>query len=156
MNRPKKSKKLTEFGYSDVVPYDMLVTLWDEHLAGRRKWADSYFPPEDRVRLVRLVSHGEHLYHYVSYFFLMLVIFFTESTNKISNRSSTSQSCHQQRCPPNSGWTTQKKYGDVGDLFQMLVTFSNVGSEVMVTEFRSWWHWSDAGAMLVTKSVTNI
>ena len=27
--------------------------------AGRRKRADSYFPPEDRVRLVRLVSHGE-------------------------------------------------------------------------------------------------
>ena len=26
---------------------------------GRRKGADSYFPPEDRVRLVRLVSHGE-------------------------------------------------------------------------------------------------
>ena len=27
--------------------------------AGVRKGADSYFPPEDRVRLVRLVSHGE-------------------------------------------------------------------------------------------------
>ena len=26
---------------------------------GVRKGADSYFPPEDRVRLVRLVSHGE-------------------------------------------------------------------------------------------------
>ena len=28
-------------------------------LAGTQKRADSYFPPEDRVRLVRLVSHGE-------------------------------------------------------------------------------------------------
>ena len=27
--------------------------------AGTQKRADSYFPPEDRVRLVRLVSHGE-------------------------------------------------------------------------------------------------
>ena len=26
---------------------------------GAQKRADSYFPPEDRVRLVRLVSHGE-------------------------------------------------------------------------------------------------
>ena len=28
-------------------------------IAGVKKWADSYFPPEDRVRLVRLVSHEE-------------------------------------------------------------------------------------------------
>ena len=27
--------------------------------AGTQKRADSYFPQEDRVRLVRLVSHGE-------------------------------------------------------------------------------------------------
>ena len=27
-------------------------------VAGTQKGADSYFPPEDRVRLVRLVSHG--------------------------------------------------------------------------------------------------
>ena len=27
--------------------------------AGRRKGADSYFPQEERVRLVRLVSHWE-------------------------------------------------------------------------------------------------
>ena len=30
-----------------------------ENQAGTQKRADSYFPPEDRVRLVRLVSHGE-------------------------------------------------------------------------------------------------
>ena len=28
-------------------------------LGGAQKRADSYFPQEDRVRLVRLVSHGE-------------------------------------------------------------------------------------------------
>ena len=30
-----------------------------EKTGGRRKGAGSYFPPEDRVQLVRLVSHGE-------------------------------------------------------------------------------------------------
>ena len=28
-------------------------------MGGAQKRADSYFPPEDRVRLVRLVSHGK-------------------------------------------------------------------------------------------------
>ena len=36
-----------------------LVQDYDSKSGGVRKGADSYFPPEDRVRLVRLVSHGE-------------------------------------------------------------------------------------------------
>ena len=35
------------------------VTSVVKIMGGTRKWADSYFPPEDRVRLVRLVSHEE-------------------------------------------------------------------------------------------------
>ena len=31
----------------------------DKYFAGRKKRADLDSPPEDRVRLVRLVSHGE-------------------------------------------------------------------------------------------------
>ena len=42
--------------------YFLMMTVsrcrW-QNRAGVRKRADSYFPPEDRVRLVRLVSHGE-------------------------------------------------------------------------------------------------
>jgi len=38
------------------LPYSVEI---DKYFGGVRKGADSYFPPEDRVRLVRLVSHGE-------------------------------------------------------------------------------------------------
>ena len=38
---------------------DTVRIIIDPFTGGVRKGADSYFPPEDRVRLVRLVSHGE-------------------------------------------------------------------------------------------------
>ena len=46
-------------GYFQTYSGMDIGTTGIDYSAGVKKWADSYFPPEDRVRLVRLVSHGE-------------------------------------------------------------------------------------------------
>ena len=42
-----------------IITSESHVDLLMHLTTGTRKRADSYFPTEDRVRLVRLVSHGE-------------------------------------------------------------------------------------------------
>ena len=59
-----KGTILSGFWSSDLwflaqIAIKLTRTNSDKIDAGVRKRADSYFPPEDRVRLVRLVSHGE-------------------------------------------------------------------------------------------------
>ena len=93
---------------------------------GPQKRADSYFPPEDQVRLVRLVSHGEHLYHYVSYFFLMLVIFSIyrihqqdlKSVINVSKLSPTTMSSQFWMNHPKEIWWCWWLVSDVGDFFE--------------------------------------
>ena len=53
MQRKNRNEENCVFEANQTRDTEFLLT------AGTRKRADSYFPPEERVRLVRLVSHGE-------------------------------------------------------------------------------------------------
>ncbi len=56
---PQKACEWDSFMWRQIIINVFYHFIGDPNDAGVRKGADSYFPPEDRVRLVRLVSHGE-------------------------------------------------------------------------------------------------